>query len=238
MERLTYDLGCSMPVYRNHRIVHIHIPKTAGTAIDAAVADIGDMTWDEHSWYGVTHANGRFWEYQHLTFRELRTLSGGAFDSHAAFAVVRDPFARLVSDFEWRRQVARNGDPDSGVIDFDDFGRYLASIPTDMDHNWERYVGLADRRQTNHLVHVRPQWQYLCDQRGERDERIIVLRFETLRDDFDVFARQHGLNVALPPRPPTLRRLDDYFDDDAVQRVLSTYRTDFDWFGYEPRLAN
>jgi hypothetical protein len=220
-----------VPVYRNHRLVHLHVPKTAGTAIEDLFARAGDMTWDERCWYGTAHHSGRFWEYQHLTAVELRRLSRESFETYTAFAVVRDPLHRLISDYEWRRAVAPDGSDE--VVTFDRFDDYLAAIPMDLDRNWDRYIALADRRWANHLVHVRPQWQYVCDRNGRLDDRIVVVRHECLHDDIAPLFDRHGVVEVLGPRPSTARALDDYFDAGGIARVRETYRTDMDWFGYD-----
>ena len=219
-----------MPVYRKHRLVQLHIPKTAGTAIEEMFARLGDMTWDEQCWYGSVTHSGRHWEYQHLTAVELRQLSLGSFDTWTTFPVIRDPFHRLISDFEWRRAVA----PTSAgqVRSFDRFDDYLAAIPVDLDRNWARYIALADRSWANHLIHVRPQWQFLCDADGRLDDRIVLIRHERLRDELAPFFERHGVVERLGPPPSAERRLSDFFDANGIDRVSEVYRTDLEWFGY------
>jgi len=94
-----------MPVYHKHKLIHIHIPKTAGTAIEGFFHRIGDMQWGRESWVGQEKKNGRWYEYQHLSMQELRSLAGSPFPDHASFAVVRDPYTRLVSDYAWREWI-------------------------------------------------------------------------------------------------------------------------------------
>ena len=84
-----------MPVYRNHRVAHIHIPKTAGTAIERQFAELGDMQWDSSSWFGRIRRPDRWYEDQHLTLCELRQLSLGNVRGLHVFAVVRNPYQRL-----------------------------------------------------------------------------------------------------------------------------------------------
>lgn len=225
-----FSLTGLVPVYRNHRLVHLHVPKTAGTAIEELFARVGDMTWDEHCWYGAAQHSGRFWEYQHLTALELRRLSLGSFDGYTTFAVVRDPLERLISDFEWRRAVAANGS--SHVQSFDSFDEFLAAIPVDLDGNWDRYIALADRRRTNLLIHIRPQWHYVCGPGAEPDDRIVVIHYENLHDGLAPLFDAHSMTADLDRRPPSTRRLTDYYSADTAQQVIDTYRTDMNWFGY------
>ena len=167
-----------MPVYRNNRLVHIHVPKTAGTAIEEHFHEIGDMEWGRESWLGEEHKRGRWYEYQHLTWVELQALSNGEFEAWEAFAVVRDPYARLVSDYLWRMSVGAP-DPDSAIRVFDSFGSLVGAIPLDVDAGWHGHIRGADRMQANFLIHVRPQHHYAFGEDGSclLDE---VISFENI----------------------------------------------------------
>ncbi len=221
-----------MPVYRNHRVAHVHIPKTAGTTIEQQFADLDDMQWNARSWYGRTRRPDRWYEDHHLSLVELHELSRGDTAGLDTFAVVRNPYQRLISEYHWRRRlVVDDHAPD--LTAFETFDALVAAIPLDLAHNWSRYISLADRDHANVLIHLRPQWQYVCDASGQLDPAVEIVRFERLRDDLEpLYRRWH-----VPSRPFGEARkpldLADYYTDQTLAVVNQVYDRDFEWFGYE-----
>ena len=90
-----------MPLYRHYKqeLVHIHIPKTGGTSITRACEQYGAianfMTKRSFAQCGGVPP-------QHMDIRTTKTF----FDlgKIPAFAVVRDPWHRTISEFVWRQQ--------------------------------------------------------------------------------------------------------------------------------------
>ncbi len=221
-----------MPVYRNHRVVHLHIPKTAGTAIELQFADLGDMHWDTPSRYGRVRRPDRWYEDQHLSLMELREVSQGGLIGSDTFAVVRNPYQRLISEYLWRYSLVYDQHA-AELTGFDTFEALIAAIPLDLAHNWSRYMALADRDHANILIHLRPQWQYVCDSSGRLDRSVEIVRFEHLAEDIEPLYRRWGV-VSRPftaPRAP--HELAGYFTDEALAVVNEVYDRDFEWFGYE-----
>ena len=56
-----------MPIYPKHRLVHIHIPKTGGTAIQKYFHDSGDRQWTPEGGLGQAYRDGRWYEHGHLS---------------------------------------------------------------------------------------------------------------------------------------------------------------------------
>lgn len=221
-----------MPVYRNHRVAHIHIPKTAGTAIERQFDALGDMHWNASSWYGRIRRPDRWYEDHHLTLCELRSLSLEELRWLDTFAIVRDPYQRLLSEYHWRHTlVYERGAPE--LLAFDSFEAMVAAIPLDLDHNWGRYIGLADRDHSNLLIHIRPQWHYVADSAGRPDDAVAIVRFEHLRDDLEpLYRRWHVASRPFgPPSPPL--DLAEYYTDEMLAVVNAVYARDFEWFGYD-----
>ena len=218
-----------MPIYHLHRIAHIHIPKTGGTAIESHFHEIGDMEWGRASWLGREQRNGRWYELQHLTWLELRELSGLPLDSYKSIAVVRDPYSRMLSDFLWRRRIVKLR-PQSTIRSFESFRDFLLAIPPDLDTRWSEYADGADREETNFLIHVRPQHHYVFDQLGNRQVDNVI-RFENLDRELDRVLDGCGLNTSRIRRPPQ-RNLRAFYDRKLLDRVYDLYLKDFDHFGY------
>jgi hypothetical protein len=221
-----------MPVYQNHRLVHLHIPKTAGTTLETQFAELGDMHWNTRSWYGRIKRADRWYEDHHLSLNELRDLSNGNISGLDILAVVRNPYQRLISEYHWRhRRVFGHNALD--LTAFESFGALVAAIPLDLSHNWSRYISLADRDHANVLIHLRPQWQYVCGASGKLDPAVEIVRLERLHHDLEPLYRRWRV----PTRPfhhqPPQRPLADYYTDASLAVVNQVYGRDLDWFGYE-----
>jgi hypothetical protein len=221
-----------VPVYHHNRLVHIHIPKTGGTAIERFFHTIGDMVWGPGSWFGQEQRAGRWYELQHLTWPELGSLSGLSLEEYASFAVVRDPYERMVSDYLWRRSPGAD-DPDSPLRSFDSFAAFIGAIPPDLDARWAEFIDGADQPDANFLIHVRPQHHYVFDDEASClvDD---LLRFETLDRDLGGLFDRHGLVTHNIRRPPP-RDMGQFYDRGLLDHVNAVYAADFDHLGYPRR---
>lgn len=221
-----------MPVYRNNELLHIHIPKTGGTAIERYFHSIGDMVWGLPSWFGQQQRDRRWYEFQHLTLTELRGFVGDEFAGFGSFAVVRDPYARLVSEFLWRQRIVAHN-PESFLRGFDSFDAFLDAIPDDIDAAWNDHVAGATKSETNFLIHVRPQHHYVGDTHGRIDADHIV-QFEQLPDDLAPILEPLGLSTASFQRTHE-RNVAPYFGPAQLDRVAALYAPDFELFSYPRR---
>jgi hypothetical protein len=221
-----------MPVFHKNKLIHIHIPKTAGTAIERFFHSIGDMTWSPESWVGQEKKNGRWYEYQHLSMPELRSLAGTVFPGYASFAVVRDPYSRLVSDYTWRRLIQQHY-PESPTQFFDTFDAFLNAIPEDISARWPDHIHSADQKWANFLIHVRPQHPYVLDEQGNClvDD---ILEYEKLDKDLGVVLRRHGLHAEGIRSPPN-REIDEYFSREKIKKVNEIYARDFELFSFSKK---
>jgi hypothetical protein len=101
-----------MPVWHDRRCILVHIPKTAGVTIETLLGN------SAASWLGgAMQINGHEICPQHVTAATLRAhLGNQVFDSYFRFAVVRNPYDRMFSEFHWQQQGKR-----STIATFDDF---------------------------------------------------------------------------------------------------------------------
>jgi hypothetical protein len=218
-----------MPVFHKHKLIHIHIPKTAGTAIEAYFHEIGDMKWGPESWVGQANKHGRWYEFQHLSLQELRTLANAAFDGYMSFAVVRDPYTRMISDYLWRRWIQHQY-PDSATQFFDSFETFLKAIPKDINTNWLDHILGADKKWANFLIHIRPQYQYVSDSEGNClvDE---ILKFEHLHLDMARLLKRYGLSTN-SIKSPQIRGLKEYYNRAQLDLINESYAKDFEYYSY------
>lgn len=201
--------------------IFIHIPKTAGSSISRALRP-GCLKPKPTQWRRLL---------SHLPVREApekanfnrhdraswlrRKLPGSLYDGAYKFAVVRNPFDLVVSNYHHlRSRTSRRRHRQAQSWDFNAFLHYL-----------ERKNRLARIDQTS----------WISDGHGHLivDE---VLRFETLAEHFDGLVERLDLpgDVTLPKvNVNTPFDYRTHYDDEAKSIVRRLYLRDFEHFGYE-----
>ena len=159
-----------MPVNQQHKLLFVHIPKTGGTSVEESL-DMRFSWKDENleSLFGLIQSMSllrrRFSTnfLQHLTFQELSALLGDDLQGLTPFAILRDPWTRLLSSY-------RRKDPDLCSLYEYKCHRNLHDL------SLEEYIELAGWLDHPHL---RPQWQFLSTSSGDTpDPRIRLFRQE------------------------------------------------------------
>lgn len=146
----------SMPLARiNDRILHfVHVPKTGGSSINRYLRAKGSMVLysrEPVDWMRISP--------QHMHRRaNMRVLSPGFAD--AAFLILRDPVARMVSEYRYRaaRRAEATGTEQGPVVEWHDGSGFEADFDT-----WASAVlDLAAADPFLYDNHIRPQsdfWQ-------------------------------------------------------------------------------
>lgn len=179
--------------------VFIHINKTAGTSIGRAI--------------GIPRK-------LHLTAREIIDLVGEpAWADAYKFAFVRNPWDKVVSQYEFRVRTDKTG-MGGGGVPFKEW--VLRTIGEQPD---PRYV---DRPRL-----FIPQVEWLEDHSGQVDVQSIG-RFEHLARDFARVCEDLGIAASLPHanRSPGRAHYREYYDDETAELVARRYRADLERFGY------
>lgn len=199
--------------------VFVHISKNAGTSLIATAGDRITV---------AGHQTAERWIERNGTDAPL-------------FAIVRDPYDRVVSEYCYRRRRYESGDTDAHLVDmhepFDvwvratfDEGRFRTRSWFDASGVPFNEVSMVD----DSLIWFAPQTRWLGDSSG----RLLVadvLRFESLADDWRDFCGRHGIvspplqHLNASPAPPEVL---ECFDEQVRAIVYRYYRNDFDAFGY------
>ena len=218
-----------MPIDRARKLLFVHIPKTAGTSVEELLGLRGP--WQEeniNTCFGLIQSLSLLKEgfrsnfLQHLTLAELSRLLGSDLQGCIPFAVVRDPWTRLISSF-------RRKDPDLCNLIYSSCGRDANEF------DLAAYIELAGC--LDH-AHLRPQYRFLTLSGSDRiDPRIHIFRQEQLVDLEEWLAQQLGHSVVLPksnvsvPQTPW-SDLNAHQEDMLRERVRVLYAEDYAAFGY------
>lgn len=214
-------------ICRSRGIVFIHIPKTGGTSIERLL-----WTREAHNHenlYGSTR-NQRLlrppWKLpankyqlaalQHLTAAQVMTEIGEpCFRSFFSFSIVRNPFDRLVSQFEYMRRER------------EELRRYLGIT---RDSSFKTYLRRLKRRK-------HPQWQpqvefLFSDARVQLVDRIY--RLEEMAALVADLRSRYALTLDHTPHLNKTERKSvvHYYDDEARELVEELYRDDLRLLGY------
>ena len=178
-------------------VILIHVNKTGGSSIGKALG----------------------MPLEHKTALEkIAQLGQKKWDNCYTFAVVRNPWDKVVSHYHYRVQTNQTG---------------LAKTKID----FKQWVKLCYEQQ--HPTYYdkpkmfQPQTDWISDQQG----KILVnqiCRFETLNEDFLTLCKAIGKSAKLPHIKISDRgKYTDYYDDETAEIVRKWFKKDIDLFGYK-----
>lgn len=192
------------------RVLFIHIPKTGGTSITRWMQGLGRVRL-----HADVKPEGLKIAAQHLTWTDIDCMWGADYFDYS-FAVVRNPFSRMESEFGMRQKLRAQGF----------FGGQLHFS------SWLERALIDARANPNHFDnHMRPQWTFVSD-------RMRIFRFEDgmasilsqVAADLKVAppdTAPHALSSAGPAQQPIA------WDRADILRMQEYYRLDFQQFGYD-----
>ena len=217
-------------VIHKYKLVFVHVPKCAGVSITHMLMPhiVGHNTSGE-----VGHLSGELKEMFELRgkqkhkFGRLYVPDGdiGAkqWRDYFKFAIVRNPWDRVVSEFECRHTLpygTRLSRKPS--TDFTEFLLYCKARVMD----WTRRADI-------YWAHAQPQSAFVTNDRGEiiLDE---IFRFEDLDRVVDVLKDKTGLPLELPMLNNTPhKKYREYYNGDTREFVRKLYAKDIKMFEYE-----
>lgn len=229
---------CRWHRFESLKCIFVHIPKNAGTSVEELL--IGSATAPQS---------------QHFTCRELRQHNPTLYDAYYRFCVIRNPYDRLVSayeyllnggnkkengvDVQWQQKLLTLGDFHSFVLHYFGHGEpdwVTASLPS----------------------HFVPQYLFICNGDGAVDvdcclpfEQFIASGLSSLVNQGHISTDEnhHSRQASVPPPPPAalvgspsaphVRKGSDLrtsgYDADGTlaELVYNAYKRDFELLGFE-----
>lgn len=182
---------------KNGSYIFIHINKTGGTSIDKAL--------------GLRKAH-------YTTTQVIEWVGQEAFDAAFKFAVVRNPWSKVVSHYKFRIKNKDEG---------------LTSHPISFKEWVIKTYGLEkDPVYYNNAIMFQPQVDWLKDEQG-----VIVidniLRFENLSEEFEKIKSRLDCRKSLPHVNQTQKTdFRSFYDEETTQIIYDWFKEDIDRFGY------
>lgn len=201
------SLGPGMVIGEDPPFLFVHIPKTAGVSISAALAAAAGGSRRHPLCLATKHetAEGFIARHGRRTFKR-----------YFSFAVVRHPVERLISHFAYLKTNPRKFPEMAEVATLDAYVDAIARADPAVIRSRER---------------VMAQWRYVCDAQGALlvDQ---VIRLEQLDRDFPALCGELGL---APPSLSPANASDPAWKQrspDAEAFARRYYARDFELFGY------
>lgn len=205
-----------MLISDSHRFVFVHIRKAAGTSLRQILAPHA-LPRSRQWWYKLLSRNGIPVHYHKYAFRKHAVLAEAEasmpaelFRDYFKFAMVRNPWDRLVSEFE-----------------------YIKTKPGHSRHRklinmtFADYIEFQSRRPAAHQVKALQlkNGQLGCD---------FVGKLETLQQSLLVVSTQTGIDFSSLPHINQVARRDyrSYYSDALAERVGELWRADAEAFQY------
>jgi hypothetical protein len=210
----------NMLVSSQQKFLFVHIPKSAGTSVTAALIEFSDQPekiWINRllakiginvNWFGPFHwVRGR----KHSTARQMKIMySDSVFNDYYKFAFVRNPWALLVSYYHYIKSNQQHHRSEK-VKNIDSFESYI---------HYE-----IKRNKIN-------QSRFVTDTFGN-DLVDFIGRFESLEKDLGVIFEQLGVEAEISHKnSSTHTDYRDYYTPETAKLVAFHWAEDILRFGY------
>ncbi|KAL3918363.1 MAG: hypothetical protein SGILL_004271 [Bacillariaceae sp.] len=182
-------------------------------------------------------------------------LPGNPYVEADLFAVVRDPYERLVSEYYYQQSWLVSDDKRALTQDVKYFNQWIKSkldlySHFSCDRNSKRELFKQSNTTKSYLSfdgHLISQYDYIYDNSAPTTSlpprKIVkhVLRFESLKDDFEALMREYGLDRLVPlPKEHVRKGLPKLLGLynmtlENLKLIERVYRQDFEAFGYKTK---
>jgi len=218
-----------MPISDKYKTIFIHIPKAAGTSIEYVLEmhEVDDVGVNRYLKPISICKNKLFGgPYQHMPFTSLsKHISPDKIDNYFKFAIVRNPWDRMVSHVAWLDGKWYN----KRELTQEEFNTYIANLFKRFKENGER---VTFDKFTQHEI---PQYKFIYDT-SDNDKLLVdyVGKFENLDEDWKIIRERLGVQLELPTRMKSHhRKYTSFYNQQTKEVVDKIYKDDIEKFNYK-----
>ena len=201
-----------MPISHKYKALFVHIPKTGGQSVSQMLG------LKQH--FNVTKG---YWGAElglvltHLTIDHLKTRMD--ISDYYVFAFVRDPYRRILSEYNWRmRNRMAFEEPTGDMMSFVDYCELLY-------RKWDGLMNDPDMTnvKTTNIQHIRPQGDYV-------DSDVNIYHCEDFNNECRKIQSILGITGPIPKR--NVGRYNTEHTPRTIEITNILYGDDFKRFGY------
>jgi hypothetical protein len=200
-------------ISRTNKCIFVHIPKTGGLSLEMT------SIFDDQRQFTKEFVG------DHTTALEFRRKYPEEFLEYFKFTIVRNPYSRLVSAFNFLSKEGVGNEYDTHIAK-----QYFQQFQGNFH---EFCLQMLTPEFASKIKHLRPQYQFLCD----GDEKILVdfvgKQENYLVDTWKIF-KKLNLPFEFNYRNISQKKqsIEDYYPPEVKTHVEAVYAKDFQLFGY------
>lgn len=240
-----------MPVSYKHKLIHIHIPKCAGSTIEG-ILDID--TIEEYycmapaKQTGLAISKNKFLSIedykkcvskvpQHFTYLELKqVLPAETFGTYKKFTVIRHPFTRIVSGFHFIMNVKFNELKQPARRETEEAKKSWIEI--NKINTFQDYVNWLDKPGLDRIAifagHFETQTSYLINENNIIAQDVTIFKYEDLNECFNFLKQITGFAEIPHLRKSHINKTwQDYKTPKLEEKIYNFYKEDFLNFDYK-----
>jgi len=205
-----------MPFYPNKNILFIHIPKTGGTNIeDNLKLQTKQVLWTDVK-NGILPAPFDNVSLQHQyynTIFDFQNLLNIKINTNTkVFAVVRNPYDRIISDLFWFKLITKDSTPSK-----------IYSIIRNQFLNSDYFDN-----------HNKPQFNYVVDANGVIHPNIKIFKCENLNEENEKLSKFLNININIKNNKAN-KDYSKYLNKHSILLINRVYEKDFEMFNYNKK---
>ena len=201
------------------KCIFVHIPKTGGQSIEHVFLKLHNLSWEERAPLLLRHNPNpelgpeRLAHLKAEEYIKCNYISENEFVEYFKFAFVRNPWARLVSEYHYKKYDQK--------YTFREF--VLNGLPKESSYR-------------DSYRHIEPQYNFVHDSNGKLIVNFIG-KFENFQSDFQQVCYRLGFqNIELPHvnKSSYKKSIDyrEYYDNETMEIVENIYEKDIETFNY------
>lgn len=201
-----------MPYYKKAKLLFIHIPKTGGTNIENKIKRKYSQTlYSKSTNYLLDHPY-RKKSLQHQFYTTLYKFKNKLnidFNNIKIFAVVRNPYDRIISDLFWYKLINKESSDEEvyNIIK----NNYLSR--DDLDN------------------HNEPQYKFVTDDDCNLIPNIKIFKCELLNETNDELNKFLGFDIDITHNEGN-KNYSKYLNNNSISLINEKYKKDFELFDY------
>jgi len=214
------------------RLLFLHIPKNAGSAIEEAAIKEG-VKWGKYMFEGCDLGEGNC----HANWHEPPALMGAVniYSEAKVFCVIRNPYTRMVSEYKYIYDNPEFRWENYGLIEAE--GCTSSGLNLWLDRILRKYLAGDTYEQ---LCHMLPQPFYIYgppDSWGQQCQYCHeILRVEEFPGAFNSLMERYDYNIRLDPKPVNVGGCKDLSEQDIdsanIALIQEVYFWDFRMLNY------